>query len=147
MLASAMGRWQCLNLLLAFVGIAGVLSGCGSGSSGKLTDQQRAQRIRAEAYLRSTRVQCARLTCRLTATTRLHSEREAFLIAWPLVFGAVKDPSLAPLKTVGLTLSDRKSGAALSLRCNRNRARQIPEGATSVAAVQNHCAWSWRASY
>jgi hypothetical protein len=147
MLDCAMGR-QCLNLLLVFLAVAGVLSGCGSGSGGKLTDQQRAQRIRTEAYgLPSTRVECARLTCRLAARTRLHSEREAFLIAWPLLFGAVRDPSLSPLKTVALTLSDRRSGAALSLRCNRNRARQIPDGVTSVAAVQDHCAWSWRASY
>jgi hypothetical protein len=140
-----MGSRRYLDVTVAAVGAAAVLSGCGSGSSSRLTDQQRAQRIRAEAYLPSTRVECARLTCRLSASARLHTEQEAFLIAWPLVFGAVKDPSLAPVQTVALELSDRKSGAALSLTCDRNRARLIPDGVTSVAAVRKHCAWSWRA--
>jgi hypothetical protein len=56
----------------------------------------------------------------------------------------VKDPSLAPLKTVVLKLSDPQIGAALSLQWNRDRARQIPDGHTSVAAVEKYCAWSWR---
>jgi hypothetical protein len=141
-----MGR-RYLNLTIALVAVAAVLSGCGSGSSGKLSDQQRTQRVRGYAYLPSTHVECARLMCRLAATTRLHSEREAFLIGWPLVSGAVKDPSLASLETIALKLSDQRSGASLSLSCNRNRASAIPDGHTSVEAVKRHCAWSWRASY
>jgi hypothetical protein len=141
-----MSRRRYLNFTIAVVAIATV-SGCGYDSGSKLSDQQRAQRVRDYPYLPSTHVECAQLTCRLAATTRLHSEREAFVIAWPLVSGAVKDPSLAPLKTIALKLSDQRSGATLSLNCNRSRASQIPDGHTSVAAVQKHCAWSWRASY
>ena len=138
---------QHLKIAGALVVVTAAAAGCGSGAGGTLSAQQRAQRVRDYAYLPSTHVECTRVTCRVAATTRLHSEREAFLIAWPLIFGTVKDPGLAPLQTVALKLSDRRSGATLFLNCNRNRASQIPDGVTSVAAVQKHCAWSWRASY
>jgi hypothetical protein len=117
-------------------------------SSSKLTDQQRAQRVRGYAYLTSTRVQCVGITCCLAATTSfIHSKGEAFLIAWPLVSVAIKDLSQAPLKTVRVKQSDPRSGAALSLDCNRKPARQIADGHTSVTAVERRCVWSWRASY
>ena len=139
-------RSQRVTAAGALVAVVAVLSGCGSTHT-LSADQQHAHRIQAFAYLPSTQVRCAGPTCRLAARTRLHSEREAFLIAWPLLFGAVKDPSLDPLKTVTLELSDPKTGATLSLRCERRRARSIPDGQTSVVAVQKRCAWSWRAGY
>jgi len=130
----------------ALIALVGVVSGCGSNH--RLTaDQEHAQRIRAYAYLPSTRVECAGSACRLTATTLIHSEHEAFLIAWPLLFGTVHDPSLRSLSQVGLTLSDPRTGADLSLNCDRRRAGEIPAGRTSVAAVKQHCRWSWHASY
>ena len=125
----------------------GVLAVAGCGSSRVMSDQQRAQRIRASAYLPSTRVECDAVSCRLTATTRLHSEKEAILIAWPLVFAAVDDPSLDPVKTVDLQLSDQKNGARLLLACRRGGARRLPEGHASAAALHKLCRWSWRGSY
>lgn len=129
----------------ALVVTLALVSGCGS-SHHRAADQQNDEKVQAYAYLPSTHVQCAGPTCRLTATTRIHSQREAFLIAWPLIAGAVKDPSLETLKTIALKLSDPKTGAKLSLNCRRNQATQLPDQ-TSVAAMQKQCAWSWRASY
>jgi hypothetical protein len=130
--------------LAAAVGVL-VVAGC--GSSHVMNDQQRAQRIRASAFLPSTRVECVGAACRLTATTRLHSEKEAILIAWPLVFAAVNDPSLRPLRRVDLQLNDRESGARLSLACRRGRASRLPDGHASAAAMHKLCRWSWRGSY
>jgi hypothetical protein len=129
----------------ALIGAVVVLSGCGS-SHQLTTDQQHAQRVRAYAYLPSTRVQCVGGACRLTATTKLHSDREALLIGWPLVSGVVKDRSLA-LRTVALKLSDPRSGAILSLNCNRRQASQLADGSSPISVVKKQCRWSWRASY
>lgn len=139
-----MGRRHHSVAVGALVAIVALVSGC--GSSRGLDDQQRAQRVRDYAYLPSARAVCAGATCWLRATTRLHSKREAFLIAWPLVFGDVRDPSLN-LRLISLKLSDPKTGAILRLNCNPRRAGQIPDGVTSVTTVKQHCGWSWRASY
>jgi hypothetical protein len=139
--------WLRVIMMIAISVVLGtmVLSGCGSRTT--LTgDQRDAARIRAYAYLPAV-VRCDASTCDVSAHSRLHSQREAFLIGWPLVAGAVTDPSLALVKRVTLSLSDAKRGARLTLACDRNRAQAMPAGRGSVAAITQSCAWSWQGRY
>jgi len=122
-------------------------AGCSGASNPVSADRQHEQRMMSESAGYSVHVRCQGASCALAVRSRLHSQREAILIGWPILVGWASDPSLSAVKHVALTLSDAGSGAQLRLSCDRARAQAIPIVQTSVPAVRRGCATSWRGRY
>jgi hypothetical protein len=104
-------------VLAASVGVAlGLLAGCGSTRADELRAREEALRG-GLGLLREADVRCREDECSVTATSSLHGDYLAFLVAVPIVETVVSNPRLDDVVRISLTLQDPPSGQVFSLTC------------------------------
>jgi hypothetical protein len=106
--------------------LVAALAGCG----GSRTPPEDVLRD-AVVKLGKGRVHCdAKEACSVIVPTPLHSNYEGFLLSVPLFERYARDPDLAAVKRVTLTLNDNRSGQVFSITCAAGDLSGTPTPAT-----------------